>query len=89
VLGGGTLCGPVGIVDDGCVGQLSLRASLCVSEVGQVAHVGGELLGPGGAARESPNGVAGDVAAAALGGAHEGGERARGEVFRGHGERCE
>lgn len=42
---GGAVGGPVGVVDDGRMLQLALGTSLCVAEVGQVAHVGGELLG--------------------------------------------
>lgn len=87
MLGGGAVGGPVGVVDDGRVGELALGASLCVAEVGQVAHVGRELLGACGGGRESPEGAAGDAAAAGLGGAHEGAERACDGVFRGHGGR--
>jgi hypothetical protein len=83
VLGSGAVGGPVGVVDDGRVCQLALGASLCVSEVGQVAHVGRELLGSCGGGRESPEGAAGD--AAGLGGAHDGGEGPGDGVFRGHG----
>jgi hypothetical protein len=86
VLSSGALGGPVGVVDDGRMVQLALRASLCVSEVGQVAHVGSELLGACGGGRESPEGAAGD-AGVGLGGAHDGGERACDGVFRGHGGR--
>ena len=80
---GGAVGGPVGVVDDGRMGKLALGASLCVSEVGQVAHVGRELLGSCGGGRESPEGAAGD--AAGLGGAHDGAERPGNGVFRGHG----
>lgn len=80
MLGGGVLGGPVGVVDDGSVVELALGASLCVSEVGQVAHVGRELLGSCGGGRESPEGAAGD-AGIGLGRAHDGGERARDGVF--------
>lgn len=83
MLGSGAVGGLVGIVDDGRVCKLALGASLCVSEVGQVAHIGGELLGSCGGGRESPEGAAGD--AAGLGGAHDGGERPGDGVFRGHG----
>lgn len=81
----GTVLGPVGVVDDRRMLQLPLWSSLCVSEVRQVAHVGGELLRPYAAGRKGPEGAAGGVGG--LGRAQRSTERSRDSVFRGHGGR--
>lgn len=83
----GAIVGPVGVVDDGRMVELALGASLCVSEVGQLAHVGGQLLGSYGGGRESPEGAAGDVGGVRR--AQDRAQRPRDCVFGGHGGGCE